>query len=338
MNTNEKSKIVTISRERAERITRYRHPWIFSGAVKNAGQGIADGGIVSVADESGRMFAQGTYNSHSDIRIRVISWDAQEKIGDEWFLEKIKALALTKEKLLDISTHDEDKKNYRLVYAECDDMPGLVIDRYGLVFVVQFQTLFADKNRELWVSILNKLWSPTAVCERSEAEVRKKEGLKGAATGILHGKLPEKQIIEEDGFKQYIDVQTGQKTGYFLDLRHARRSVENWCRSQKVKYAQNYFGYTGSFNLYMARAGVKLIEHVDTSDFANKTALENAKLNGYDKNVTVLNADVFDYLSRTKDNSVDAIILDPPSFVRQREKIAGALEGYRRLNSLACSL
>jgi len=329
------AKIVTIKQDRSQRIIQNHHPWIFSGAVENVSKGMEDGEIASIADSTGKVFAQGAYNLYSDIRLRIVSWNAAEKIDDKWYSKNIKNLAKTKEILLGISSLNEEKKNYRLVFSECDNIPGLIIDRYGLVFVIQLHTLFADKRRELWVSIIKELWNPVAIYERSDVDVRKKEGLTTMPTGILLGKLAEKHIIEEDGIKAVVDIRMGQKTGYFLDLRQVRNSIEKWCKKMDVKFLQNYFGYTGSFNQYAARAGVEKIEHIDSSETANEIAKENAKLNSFGNRIRTIHSDIYEYLTKVLDNNVDAIVLDPPSFVKSKDKIRNALEGYKRLNSIA---
>ena len=329
------NKIVTIKADRAQKIIKNRHPWIFSGAVKNVPTNVEPGDIVFVADETGKVFAQAAYNPGSDIRFRVISWNPSEKIDENWFSGHIKNVSENKECILGIKNLPENKKNYRVVYAESDNLPGLSIDRYGLVFVVQLQTLFADKNRDLWVSSIKKIFNPEVIYERSDVEVRKKEGLKDLPVGILYGALPENFFIEEDGFKIKIDIADGQKTGYFLDLHTARKRIEYWCKVLDVKYLQNYFGYTGSFNLYAARAGAEKIEHIDSSQSANDLAKENAKINNFAQKISVITADVFNHLEKTGNETVEAIILDPPSFVKERAKIKNALEGYKRLNSLA---
>lgn len=330
------TKTVTIKQDRAEKIVRNRHPWIFSGAVKNADPDIHAGDIVSVKDERGKIFALGAHNHSSDIILRILSWSSAENIGHEWFLDKMSSTAALKERLLGIDGLPEDKKNYRVVYAESDGMPGLIIDRYGRVFVFQLQTLFADKNRTMWIEIVKKLWNPSAIYERSDVEVRKKEGLTDTPAGLLYGSLQDGYQIEEDGIKIKIDIPNGQKTGFFLDLRNARRRVRHWCGVLKTNYLQNYFGYTGSFGLYAAAAGVKKIEHIDVSEPANKIAEENFRINGFEKlDISIITSNAFDHMAQTKDGSVDAVVLDPPSFVKQRGKIANAEDGYRRLNALA---
>ncbi|OGS45296.1 MAG: hypothetical protein A2539_08735 [Elusimicrobia bacterium RIFOXYD2_FULL_34_15] len=328
-------KIVKIRKEREQRIIFNKHPWIFSGAVENVSSDVEKGDIVSVADSSGNIFAQAVYNPRSDIRLRVISWNKDESVGIVWLSNKIKDISENKERLLNIDKLPEDRKNYRVIYSECDNIPGLIVDRYGLMFVVQFQTLFADERRDLWVSTLKKLFNPIAIYERSDVEVRKKEGLSKFPTGILHGEIPKDFFIEEDNFNIVIDIPNGQKTGYFLDLKNARKRVEYWCKTLNIKYLQNYFGYSGSFNLYAARAGVEKIEQIEVSQQANDIASRNSKINGYENKVNIITSDVFDYLTKTNDASVDAIIIDPPSFVKQKDKIQNAFEGYERLNSQA---
>ena len=329
------NKIVTIKADRSQKIIKNRHPWIFSGAVKNVSPDVNPGDIVSIADDTGKVFAQAAHNPSSDIRLRVLSWNPSEKIDENWFRERVKKSAENKERILGIKNLPENKKNYRVIYAESDNLPGLIIDRYGLIFVMQLQTLFAAQRRDLWVDIIKKIFNPEAIYERSDAEVRKKEGLNDMPAGILYGALPENIFIEESGFKIKLDIAAGQKTGYFLDLHTARKRIEYWCKVLDVKYLQNYFGYTGSFNLYAARAGVEKIEHIDSSQPANDLAKENAKINNSAQKISVITADAFSHLEKTGNGTVEAIILDPPSFVKERAKIKNALEGYKRLNSLA---
>ena len=328
-------KIVTIKKERLPRIIYNKHPWIFSGAVEKVSYDTKIGDIVFVGDSQGKIFAQAAYNPKSDIRLRVISWNVEESIGTVWLTNKIKEVSENKEKLLNISKLPEDRKNYRLIFSECDNIPGLIIDRYGLIFVIQLQTFFADKRRDIWISIIKKLFNPVAIYDRSDVEVRRKEGLRDFPISLLYGEVPADFFIEEDNFNIVIDIPNGQKTGYFLDLKIARKRVEHWCKILDIKYLQNYFGYTGSFNLYAVRSGVEKIEQIESSQQANDIAGRNSKINGFEKNINVVTSDAFDYLSKTKDESVDAIIIDPPSFVKHRDKIQNAFEGYERLNSQA---
>jgi 23S rRNA (cytosine1962-C5)-methyltransferase len=328
-------KTVYIKNERIKNIIRNKHPYIFSGAVSDVRGNPEQGDIVSVADSTDKIVAYGTYNPASDIRVRIISWNTDEKIDENWFKNKIKSVSESKELLLGINSFSGNKKNYRVIYSESDSIPGLIIDRYGNVFVIQLQTFFADRNRDIWIKIIKDLWTPKLIYERSDIEVRKKEGLNNFPTGILYGELPEKVIIEEDGFKIIVDIVNGQKTGYYLDLRQTRRKIEYWCNRLHIKYLQNCFGYTGSFNLYCARAGVTRIEHIDCSQSANDLAKENAINNGYEKNIHIFTMDVFKFLTPVKDNSVDAIILDPPAFVKHKDKLKNAIEGYERLNTIA---
>ncbi|MCB4790302.1 MAG: class I SAM-dependent rRNA methyltransferase [Elusimicrobia bacterium] len=327
--------LVIIKKDRLEKILLNKHPWVFSGAVAKASPEIKPGAIVPVCGNEENIVAYAAFNPKSSITLRIISWDSNEKIDRVWFTNKIKGLSKIKETLLGLQNIPEEKKNYRLVFSDADSLPGLVIDRYGLVFVVQLQTYFADLNRELWVEIIKELYNPAAVYERSDVEVRRKEGLSSMPTGALSGKLPKEHIIEEDKFQIPIDIENGQKTGYFLDLRQARKKVEHYCSILNVKRLQNYFGYSGSFNLYAARAGVKMIEHIDISEKANETAKKTAALNGFGGNLKIICQDSFKHLEGIQNESTEAIILDPPSFVKSAEKIDNAVQGYERLNELA---
>jgi 23S rRNA (cytosine1962-C5)-methyltransferase len=327
--------LILIKKDRFQRILENKHPWIFSGAIAKVPAEAIPGDIVNVCDLNSKPAAQAVYNPNSDIALRVISWNPDEVIDDKWFSDRIKNLYTLKEQLLDISKQPEENKNYRLVFSDADSVPGLIIDRYGLVFVIQLHTLFADKNRDLWVSIIKSLWQPVAIYERSDVDVRKKEGLSDFPSQLIYGKLPSPQIIEEDGFKIPLDIENGQKTGFFLDLRQARKVIEKYCGIFKINNIQNYFGYTGVFNLYAAKAGVNSIEHIDSSEKANAIAKETASINKLNSKLQIITEDCFKYLESTKPECMDAIILDPPSFVKSKVKIGNAAQAYERLNELA---
>jgi len=327
------NKTAIIKEDRARKILRNRHPWIFSGAVEQVTGSPQPGDIIRVASGK-KTVCTAAYNPISDIRLRVINW-GEEEVTEKWFRERIKALAARKETLLGISRLPENKKNYRLVFAEADGIPGLIIDRLGSVFVLQAQTYFADRHRALWVSAIQDIFSPDAIFEKSGSEARKREGLGNGPEGIVSGQIAPDFFIEEDGFKIFVDIPGGQKTGYFLDLRTARRSIEHWCRMLDCKKVVNCFGYTGSFNLYAARAGAKKITHIDVSAPANALAIKNAAANGFGGTVETAETDVFEFLHSSEHGAADAIILDPPSFVRHRDRADAALEGYERLNMLA---
>jgi 23S rRNA (cytosine1962-C5)-methyltransferase len=327
------NKTAILKNERVEKIAHNRHPWIFSRAIEMVTGEPQPGDIVRVIAGK-KHICTAAYNPASDIRLRVINW-GEEEITDTWFAERLKSLARRKETLLGISRLPESKKNYRLVFAEADGMPGLIIDRLGTVFVIQAQTYFADKHRALWISAVKSIFSPSAVFEKSNSEARKREGLGNGPEGIVSGNIAPDFFIEEDGFKIFVDIQSGQKTGYFLDLRTARHRIEHWCKMLGSSKVVNCFGYTGSFNLYAARAGAKKIEHIDASVQANALAKKNADANGFGAAVKITEADVFDFLHKSESSFADTIILDPPSFVRHRDRAEAALEGYERLNMLA---
>ena len=324
-----------ILKKNKQQIPLNKHPWIFSGAIQPVTDKIIPGEIAAVITPPDKICAYGTYNPNSNISVRIISW-GNIPVTKEWFYTHIKDIAAVKENLLGISGLPETKKNYRVIFSDADNVPGLIIDRYGTVFVLQLQTLFSDINRQLWIDIIQSLWQPSCIYERSDVVTRKQDGLKELPAGILSGSLPGNFTIEENNFNIMVDIPNGQKTGYFLDLRQFRKRIEYWCGLMKIRYLQNYFAYTGSFNLFALRSGVNQIDHIEISKPANIIAKNNLKLNRFDdRNVQIIPDDCFNYLSHSDSNNPDAIILDPPSFVRHKEKIKNAIAGYERLNCLA---
>jgi len=350
----EKAKTIYIKKERAEQIIRNRHPWIFSGAVlKIPSEDIEPGEIVKVAsDDGGTIIGCAAFNPLSEIRLRMITWqngDTAFKVADKNYFENLfLATARRKEKLLQFIKNDHSlaDKNYRLIHGESDGIPGLIVDRYGEVFVIQCQTAFAQKYLTWWVDIIKNLFKPAAIYDKSDTcpNPRRQEGLKSfSANGrILSGALPPKnfEILDEDGFRIKIDIPGGQKTGYYLDLRNARRTLEKYISLANSKKVLNLFGYTGSFNLYAARGGATHILQIDSSESACALALENARLNKIpDGNITVKTGDVFEYLDNLKDShpdeTFDCIILDPPSLARTAKDKRAALEALTHLNAIA---
>jgi 23S rRNA (cytosine1962-C5)-methyltransferase len=326
---------IILKTEKASKIIFNKHPWIFSGALAKDPINIKPGTIIQVVDETSAFVCQAVFNPKSNIVLRILSWN-QQVLSDSWFKNHIKNISVQKEKLLGITDFVESKKNYRVVYSDADGIPGLIIDRYGKNFVIQLETLFSDIRRKLWIEVIKELWSPDNIYERSDVDARKKDGLAGLPAGLVYGPGNCSDIlIEEDGLKMIVDVVSGQKTGYFLDLRTARRKIELLCKSFRITNLQNYFAYTGSFGIYAARAGVKKIEHIEISKKSNEIALRNFQINKIDKSIEIKTENSFDHIIKTEDNSIDAIILDPPSFAKSHDKLDNATEGYERINHLA---
>jgi len=351
-------KTIFIKKDRAQQITKNRHPWVFSkGILKTPSEkNIIPGEIVKVSvmheeeNVNEKTIGYAAYNPLSEIRLRMITWNNNIDIyPDEKYFQKIfLSTAHRKEKLLNIATHPEENKNYRLIHAESDGIPGLIVDRYGKIFVIQCQTYFADRYRDWWVKIISQVFNPDTIYDKSDTclNPRIQEGIKEdfpKSGKLLYGKeLPSDIEINQDGFRIKIDIKDGQKTGYYLDLRKARHLLEKYVSTLGLKSVLNLFGYTGTFNLYAARGGAKKILQIESSARANQIALENAKLN-HITTLEVQTADVFEYLNsdgkhKSTYETFDCIILDPPPLARTAKNKEHALKALTDLNAAAIEL
>lgn len=311
-----------------------RHPWIFSGAIQTIKGKPTDGDILRLLGEGNAFAGRGYYNSHSQIAVRILSWDADEVIDDTfWYNRLEKAI---KQRVGRTST--------RLVHAESDYLPGLIVDQYGDWLVLQALTLGIDQRKHMLAQHLADLLQPRGIYERSDVDVRRKEGLE-PATGVLWGNTPPDLIeIEENGLKLLVDIKQGQKTGFYLD-QHANRQrfYETLAAAPNPDELRvlNTFAYTGSFSLAAAQAGVLDILSVDSSQEALDIAKQNMQLNGFTyTDEQFVQADVFAYLRTLRDEGqhFDAIVLDPPKFAGTSRQVQRATRGYKDINLLAFQL
>ncbi|MFB0534117.1 MAG: class I SAM-dependent rRNA methyltransferase [Anaerolineae bacterium] len=308
-----------------------RHPWIFSGAIKNIEGQCADGDTVTVVDSRGSFLAQGYLNRHSQITVRLLSWIEEEIIDRSFFRHRLERAVAIRRPLED----DPTTNAYRLVNAESDFLPGLVVDRYNEYLVIQLLTLGIERWKGEIVSLLGELLPSRGIYERSDVEVREKEGLP-PATGLLAGQeRPALVHIIENGYRFIVDIKQGQKTGFYLDQRENRQKLARYCRGKTVL---NCFAYTGAFAVYAVGAGAKKVVNVESSAEALKLAQRNVALNGFDKrDDEYVEGDVFQVLRqyRDKGRSFDLIVLDPPKFAYSQSQVQAACRGYKDINLLA---
>ncbi len=308
-----------------------RHPWVFSGALKNIPDGLESGTPVRLVNEEGGFLAQGYFNSYSQIAVRLWSWDENETVDEKFFEKKISdAYALRKQLVASKKTD-----SYRLVHSENDLLPGLIVDKYGEYLVLQFHTTGIEFWKEAIVKALKKVLEPTGIYERSDVRTRGIEGAEKKA-GLLFGKVPERIKISENGYKFWVDVIGGQKTGFFLDQRDKRQALVKYAEDKTVL---NCFSYSGGFSVYALGAGAKHVVSVDASESALELAVENVKLNKLDvKKCDFVCGDVKQYLfdaNQEEKKKFDVIILDPPAFVKDRHKVKEGLMGYKKINEMA---
>jgi 23S rRNA (cytosine1962-C5)-methyltransferase len=307
-----------------EQSVRRFHPWIFSGAIKKMYGNPVEGDVVDVFDNKDTFLAVGHYQP-SSIAVRILSF-VQETPDIDFFREKIKR-AIAYRKVIKII--DNPLINvFRLIHGEGDGLPGLIIDYYDGVAVMQMHSIGFYRIREEIASILAELMKDRiiAVYDKSEGTIPHMSGVV-ATNEFLYGNS-EAVVVTENGYRFKIDWTTGQKTGFFIDQRENRKLLEKYTEG---RFVLNMFGYTGGFSVYAMR-NAALVHTVDSSFPAIELANENIKLNfGDDKRHESFQVDAFDYMNHIKDQ-YDLIILDPPAFAKHNNVLANALQGYKRLN------
>lgn len=319
-----------------------RHPWIFSGAVERVDGAPVSGDTLPVRSAQGEFLAWAAYNAASQITARVWSWREEEVINAEFFLRRITNTLSARRTLLPRPLAGEDwgegKNNgARLIHAESDGLPGLIVDQYGDVLVMQIGSAGAERWCDTCADILQELYKPACIYERSDSDSRALEGLE-LRNGVLRGALPDTVEVIENGLRFKVDVVSGQKTGFYLDQRDNRALTETLARDKDVL---NCFCYTGGFSLYALRGGAKSVLSIDASGDALRIAAENLTLNGLDAaRAEWLEADVFQALRKLRDQglSFDLIILDPPKFAPTAAFAEKAARGYKDINLLGFKL
>jgi len=307
-----------------EQSLRRFHPWVFSGAIKKMYGNPVEGDLVDVYDNKDTFLAVGHYQP-SSIAVRILSFK-EETPDIDFFREKIKS-AIEYRKAIGILANPQ-LNVFRLIHGEGDGLPGLIVDFYNGVAVMQMHSIGFYRIRNEIASILAEVLENriSAVYDKSEGTIPHMSGIR-AINEFLFGNS-EPVIVIENGYKFKIDWTTGQKTGFFIDQRENRKLLEKYTEGRSVL---NMFGYTGGFSVY-AMKNAALVHTVDSSFTAIELANENIKLNyGDDKRHESFQVDAFDYLNHIKDQ-YDLIILDPPAFAKHNNVLANALQGYKRLN------
>jgi 23S rRNA (cytosine1962-C5)-methyltransferase len=327
--------ILTLKKGRQKPVLN-RHPWVFSGAIQQIDGEPAPGDIVDIADRQQRFLARAYFNPHSQIQARILSWDPAEAIDDQ-FWRRLMERAINGRNSLNLQPHTTA---YRLVNAEADGLPGLIIDQYGDYLVVQCLTLGIDRRKEQLVALLADLLQPRGILERSDVDVRRKEGLP-PSDGLLWGQTPPAELlIRENGLSFAVDLQQGHKTGFYLDQRD-NRALVGQPHIVAGKRMLNLFAYTGGFAVYAAAAQAGPIINVDSSVDALTLAERNIALNGWQRpQDEYLAGDAFEVLRYYRDEGeqFDLIVLDPPKFAHSQRDIDKACRGYKDLNWLALRL
>jgi 23S rRNA (cytosine1962-C5)-methyltransferase len=296
------------------------HPWVFGNEVETLPAASHDGEVVEGRDRTGRFIGSGIYNSKSQIVWRRLSRDRVEL--DETYLRGAIDRA--------VKRRDEvasgGGKNRRLIWSESDDLPGVVVDQFGDTLVVQIQTLAMDRRADLIVELLAERTQAAEIILRNDANIRRLEGLPQEIR-TRSGKVWEPRWHAIDGFDYWLDLQNGQKTGFYLDQREQHAAVARHAKGRRVLDA---FCNQGSFGLHAARAGAVAVKGLDSAFDAITQAKRNAERNGVKAEFTAVN--VFDYFGAKHEETWDLIVLDPPPFAKSKSTLEGALRGYKELN------
>ena len=314
-----------------ERSILQRHPWIFSGAIEKITGKAGSGETVSVVSSRGEFLGKAAYSPQSNIRARMWTWGTEE-IDEGWFTRRVERSLQMRSDLL-----TKEDTAVRLVHAESDGIPGLIVDRYADTLVFQFLSAGAEFWREDLIRSLVRLTGCKDAFERSDVEVRNLEGLE-LRKGVLAGKPPQIIEIQESNLRFKVDIENGHKTGFYLDQRLNRR---HFMDSAKGRVVLNCFCYTGAFSVFGLAGEAARIVSVDSSSEALKLGAENVSLNHFDSSKTEwMEGDVFRVLRTMRDQNrkFDAIILDPPKFAPTSAQAEKAARGYKDINLLCFKL
>ncbi|MGC7846686.1 class I SAM-dependent rRNA methyltransferase [Desulforudis sp. 1088] len=300
------------------------HPWVYRTEVTGIPGDLEPGAIVDVLDDRGRFVGRGYANPASQIFVRILTRLKDEKVDRAFFRRLLETAVAYREMFV------HDTTAYRLVNAEADFLPGLIVDRYGDYLVVQTLALGIARRQDLLADLLEELLRPKGIYERNDVSVRGLEGLE-QVKGLLRGTLEKPVVVEENGIKLVIDIEDGQKTGFFLDQRENRLAVRSLVKGARVL---DCFCYAGGFAVNAAVAGAREVVCVDVSAGALALAREHGRINNVEERMAFREGNGFDVLRdlAAEGERFDVVILDPPSFTKSKSAVEGALRGYKEIN------
>lgn len=324
-----------ILHESRDKSLKRKHPWIFSKAIKEVVNEPSNGADINIYDCNNNFLAVAAYSPNSQIRARVWSFNKDEKIDKDFFKAKILKAYEARKLMLEVTAMSA----CRIIAAESDSIPGLIVDMYNNYLVLEVLSAGTEFHLKEIVAALREVFPEHNIYERSDVEVRKKEGLE-LRKGVIFGENPptEIEITENENMKLLVDIENGHKTGYYLDQRDNRAALAKYCKGKSVL---NCFSYTGGFSLYALKGRALKVANVDVSQRALDTAKRNIVLNHLDPGrVKFIKEDVFKFLrnEKAKNNKYDVIVLDPPKFAESRGQLDKACRGYKDINMLAASI
>ena len=326
---------ITISNE-GETWLQKGQMWMYRNNLVQADENIPDGCIVNIISTDGTYYGTGFYSPISHITCRILTKDESETI-DQAFFEKRIRFAYDYRKTVE----PNNLSNCRYVFGEADLLPGLVVDCYNDILVTQISNTGMEQHKQMIYNILLEVFKENdyiiqAIYERNDIKVREKEGLTTYKSFFYNpNHISPQTIINENGIQLQVDIENGQKTGYFLDQKSNRVLLRNIARGKRVL---DCFSHTGGFALNAAYGNAKVVTAVDVSNVALQQGYQNAKLNHLEDKIQFVQADVFDYLENLKDNEFDIIVLDPPAFTKSRKTVNSAYYGYKNINMKAMNV
>ncbi len=305
-----------------------RHPWIFRSDIARVEGAFTPGDVVDVVSSKGRFLAKAYYNPASQIALRIMTY-RDEPVDRDFIFRRVR-------EAVDYRRSFADLHSCRMIFAESDRLPALIVDSFGDVLVVQCLALGMERFKQDAVDALVSELHPRGIWERNDVPVRRLEGL-DMQTGLLYGEVPDRVEMTENGVRFLVDVKQGQKTGFFLDQKENREAIAPFVKDKKVL---DCFSHTGSFALHAAHYGAREVIGVDISEYACAFAEENAKLNHLEDRVRFKAVNAFDLLSEECRQGIkyDVIILDPPAFTKTRSAVDSAKRGYKEINLRAMKM
>ncbi|MBC7758952.1 MAG: class I SAM-dependent rRNA methyltransferase [Phormidesmis sp. FL-bin-119] len=317
-----------------EKAVRQLHPWVFSGAIDQVKGAPENGEIVMVTDSTDNFLAYGFFNDKSRVAVRLLEWNLETEINEDWWRNKIAKAVKKRESL-----YNQDTNTYRLIFSEADFIPGLIVDRYADFLSVQILTSGIERIKPIIIDELQKLLDPKGIFDRSDASARAHDGMDASSGGILSGlEPPEFVSVKENGIFYHVNIADGQKSGFYCDQRDNRRLVANHSKGKKTL---DCFSYSGGFSLNAFRAGATEVVSVDSSALALDTLKKNIEINGFNPIPhRMFQSDVNKQLRvfREQNEKFDLIILDPPKYAPSRSALTKASRAYKDLNRLAMLL
>lgn len=305
------------------------HPWVFDNEIGSIEGTYKAGDIVDVYDYRKKFIGKGFISPKSKIRVRLLTRNKYEEIDNRFFEQKIIEAWEYRKKIMNTSS-------CRVIYGEADGLPGLIVDKYGDYLVLQSLTIGMEKFKEQIVNLLVEILNPKGIYERDDVPVREIEGMR-QQTGYLYGSFDTLQQFEENNIKLWVDMEKGQKTGYFLDQKENRMAIKPYVMNASVL---DCFCDTGSFSVHAAYFGAKSVRGIDISPTVLEIAQKNAEINNLSQLCIFEEANVFDLLKKYDEENVkfDVIILDPPAFTKSSRTVDNAYRGYKEINLRAMKL